>query len=431
MRPALRLATLAGCLLACMSVHAATGARPGFTPDPSAPEGGMRFLPNATITEGFDAVGPGGATPSDRICLLTMPGWFARNNSTGAGTTCVFQGNPLVFNAQQGPTNSYAAMSFNSTTGNSTISTWLLTPEVNFGIGATLRFYTRSVVGGSFPDRLQVRVSTAGASTNVGTTPTDVGDFGTLLLDINPNLVGTDFNCGAGVTDPAGGTLPGYPQSWCQINLTSASGLPSSGTGRIAFRYFVTSGGPAGANSDFIGIDTFSYFEGIAGEPALSVDMRVLPGAAMPVDVQTACAAASTSVTLPFGGGPVRHCYRATNTGTLTLQTHNLSDTAFANPILTNFQFTLAPSASSPWVISDPATLTGPAPVSSTATWSACAQADTCVGAPANTSASATASVTVNFAAPAVVPIPTNSLWGLLALVLGLVMLGGFTLRRG
>src|SRR2546428_3306592 len=47
-------------------------------------------------------------------------------------------------------------------------------------------FYTRTVDMPSFPDRLQVRMSTNGASSNVGTTATDVGDFTTLLLDINP-----------------------------------------------------------------------------------------------------------------------------------------------------------------------------------------------------------------------------------------------------
>ena len=52
--------------------------------------------------------------------------------------------------------------------------------------GVVLTFWTRTVDAPTFPDRLQVRMSTNGASTNVGTTATDVGDFTTLLLDINP-----------------------------------------------------------------------------------------------------------------------------------------------------------------------------------------------------------------------------------------------------
>ena len=39
-----------------------------------------------------------------------------------------------------------------------------------------------------FADRLELRLSTNGASTNVGTTTTSVGDFTTLLLTVNPLL---------------------------------------------------------------------------------------------------------------------------------------------------------------------------------------------------------------------------------------------------
>lgn len=89
-----------------------------------------------------------------------------------------------------------------------------------------------------FPDRLQVRYSNAGASTNVGTSATDVGDFSNLLLDINPTY-----------------SLTGYPTDWTQFSVT----IPAGANGRLAFRYFVEDGGPAGANSDYIGIDTFQY----------------------------------------------------------------------------------------------------------------------------------------------------------------------------
>ena len=93
-----------------------------------------------------------------------------------------------------------------------------------------------------FPDRLQVRMSTNGASTDVGTTATSVGDFTNLLLDINPTY------------------LPeGYPRVWTQFTVT-LSGIPGGSTlGRLAFRYFVENGGPNGVNSDYIGIDTVVY----------------------------------------------------------------------------------------------------------------------------------------------------------------------------
>jgi len=40
--------------------------------------------------------------------------------------------------------------------------------------------------------------------------------------------------------------------------VQNASGIPASGSGRIAFRYFVTDAGTSGDNSDYIGIDTVS-----------------------------------------------------------------------------------------------------------------------------------------------------------------------------
>jgi hypothetical protein len=86
-----------------------------------------------------------------------------------------------------------------------------------------------------------VRLSTNGASTDVGATATSVGDFQTLLLDINPNY-----------------TLTGYPNVWTKF-IVPVSGIPSPTTGRLAFRYFVENGGPSGANSDHIGIDTVVY----------------------------------------------------------------------------------------------------------------------------------------------------------------------------
>jgi hypothetical protein len=84
-------------------------------------------------------------------------------------------------------------------------------------------------------------MSTNGTSSNVGSTATDVGDFTMLLLDINPTY-----------------TTSGYPNVWTQFTVT-VSGLGSPTTGRLAFHYFVENGGPSGANSDYIGIDTVQY----------------------------------------------------------------------------------------------------------------------------------------------------------------------------
>ena len=144
----------------------------------------------------------------------------------------------MFFPAQAGAGDSYIGSNFNNGTGTSTLSNWLLTPPLLLQ-GGPITFYTRTVDVPQFADRLQVRVSFNGASTNVGTTETSVGDFTTLLLDINPNYVPS-----------------GYPNVWTQFTANLA--LPAPTTGRIAFRYFVENGGPTGTNSDYIGIDSLS-----------------------------------------------------------------------------------------------------------------------------------------------------------------------------
>ena len=142
-----------------------------------------------------------GATPTpscapfsqsfEDITTLTGAGWVQTNHSTVVGSTNWFQGNSTVFPAQAGPPNSYIGANFNNTTGTNTISNWLLTPPVTLQNGVTATFWTRTVDEPAFPDRLQVRMSTNGASSNVGTTATDVGDFTTLLLDINSTYTTT------------------------------------------------------------------------------------------------------------------------------------------------------------------------------------------------------------------------------------------------
>ena len=221
---------------------------PTPTPTPT-PSGTLTPTPTPTVTP---TPTPATPTPPPTVCDLTegfdlittlVPsGWVMQNNSQpGPGTTGWFQGNPTAFPAQSGAPNSYIAANFNNGTGTSTLSNWLLTPPVNLQNGAQLSFWTRTLTNVSFPDRLQVRMSTNGTSQNVGATATSVGDFTTLLLDINPTY-----------------TLTGYPNVWTNFVVT-ISGLGGPVKGRLAFRYFVENGGPSGANSDYIGIDTVQY----------------------------------------------------------------------------------------------------------------------------------------------------------------------------
>ncbi len=192
------------------------------TPTPACPP---------SVTQGFD-----------NITTLPGAGWIQTNRSAAVGTSGWFQGNDTIFPAASGATTSYVGANFNNTTAVNTISNWLISPTLTLQNGASVTFYTRTIATPAYPDRMQVRMSTNGTSSNVGTLATDVGDFTTLLVDINPNY-----------------TTAGYPNGWTLYTLT-ISGVPTPVTGRLAFRYFVENGGPAGVNSDYIGIDSFNYF---------------------------------------------------------------------------------------------------------------------------------------------------------------------------
>jgi hypothetical protein len=184
----------------------------------------------SSLSENFDEVVPSG--------------WAAINNSTGPGHAWT-QGDVRKFAAYTGVMASYAGVGYESvksSTEDGTISNWLITPELNLANGSTLNFFTRAVPGSLYPDRLEVRLSTNGSSTKVGSDAESVGDFSTLLLSINPSL-------GQG----------GYPDTgWTQYTV-SLSGISAVATGRIAFRYYVTNAGSDGVNSNYIGIDDFSY----------------------------------------------------------------------------------------------------------------------------------------------------------------------------
>ncbi|HQU81606.1 MAG TPA: choice-of-anchor J domain-containing protein [Pyrinomonadaceae bacterium] len=186
------------------------------------------------------------------VAGLPAAGWASSNQSTPLGASVWSQcSGTAIPPAQAGASTSCILVNFNSTTGVGTISNWLIAPNRTFNNGDTISFYTKTP-STAFPDRLQVRLSTNGASTNVGTGATQVGDFTNLLLDINPTY-GTD-----------------YPVTWTQFTVT-ISGLAGPTSGRIAFRYFVEDAGPDGANSNIIGIDTFVYTP-FTAPPAGSAD---------------------------------------------------------------------------------------------------------------------------------------------------------------
>ena len=125
------------------------------------------------------------------ITTLAGSGWVMTNASVGVGSTNWFQGNPTSaggpFDSYNGAANAYIGANYNNTGSTGTISNWLMTPNRVFRNGDVLTFYTRKPSPDNYADRLEVRLSTNGASTTVGS-GSAVGDYTTLLLSINPNL---------------------------------------------------------------------------------------------------------------------------------------------------------------------------------------------------------------------------------------------------
>ena len=344
-----------------------------------APSVASPFVPNATITESFDVVGGTPPCPT---------GWTCTNASNPVGTTTWFQGNPTVFNAQAGATNSYIGANFNSTTGDNTISTWLITPVVQFGAGSELRFWSRTSTVINYADRLEIRASAGG--TNTGGTNVSTGDFSTLLGTINPGLATATGTCASPAGPPNAG---GYPNDWCEYSITNAQGIPTSGSGRIAFRYFVTSGGPTGANSNFIGIDTFSFVEGASA----TITPVTPPGNITLTRALPATTSTSSLVFNVTGGGAALTC-------TTTSPGYAVAPSPLTLAVGTPGTVTVTHTGSA--IGSFPGTVT-------------------CAGAGGPFVYNYTTTVTA-----ALLPAPAMNTWGALLLLSGMALFGVFAVRR-
>jgi len=189
---------------------------------------------------------------------LTTAGYQTTNQSTAATTALWNKASftlPLagpIFGSgnintipvgQAGGNNSFAIVNFNSTTGANDISNWLISPDITVENGDVVSFYARKGTDGTqdYADRLELRMSTASPTVLPTGGPTGLGSFTVLGTSVNPTLVGGFV----------------FPKVWTQYTYT-VSGLTGPTVVKFAFRYFVTNGGPQGANSDIIGIDTFS-----------------------------------------------------------------------------------------------------------------------------------------------------------------------------
>ncbi len=185
--------------------------------------------------------------------------WPAQNNSDNPQPYSANGGawgpGGTLFNPPDSPPNGSYFATDTTATGNTngTVSDWLLTPVLTFHNGDIIKFATRTRSPEEGPSRLEVRISTGGASTNVGTgsAESDVGLFTLLVGTINPNL-----------------TAGAYPESWAAGQESfMVTGLSGTQTGRIAFRTSYTNGGFGGPNGDTVGLDTVSYTLAPAPEP--------------------------------------------------------------------------------------------------------------------------------------------------------------------
>ncbi len=184
-------------------------------------------------------------------------GWTTLNNSVPVGTTGWF-GGAATFPSQAGVPLSYIAANFNNTTGDNTISNWLITPSVSLVNGDVISFWTRQVTNNIFPDNLEMRIG-SGATIADPAGVLGLGGYTTLAIEINPAL-----------------TAAGYPSVWTEYTHT-VTGLPVATNTKVAFRYFVPNGGPAGNNSNLIGVDTFSITRTLSTENFFTSNFSIHP----------------------------------------------------------------------------------------------------------------------------------------------------------
>jgi hypothetical protein len=165
----------------------------------------------------------------NNVAALPAAGWVFTNNSPSPGLSWA-QGLPYIFEAAAGPADSYAYAGFLSTTAVSgPVSNWLLTPTLTLTTGSELVFFVRNA-GEGFLDKLEVRFSANGSSTNVGASASSVGDFSVLLKSYSSSS----------------------DNGWLGLTYTFSS-LAGPTSGRIGFRYIV---GDVATDGNYLGIDS-------------------------------------------------------------------------------------------------------------------------------------------------------------------------------
>ncbi len=200
-----------------------------------------------------------------------FPTTFTKTNqSQPVGLSNWQQGNVSAFGTGfNGGATSYAGVNYNSVAAGTpgTISNWLISPTISLQDGDVVKFYTRAGSNfSSIPDRLEFRLSATGdASVIPSTGSADLGSFTTLAASVNPNL-----------------TPSVYPVTWTEV-LYTVSGLPTATNCKLAFRYYVTNGGPSGSNGNAIWIDALSINRALATDSFFKNNFAVTPNPASDV----------------------------------------------------------------------------------------------------------------------------------------------------
>lgn len=183
----------------------------------------------------------------DTAASLSRKGWVITNRSTPAGGSAWRQGkyelggkfgNEIVgfpaYSATYSP-NEFISADLGATSNAGKISCWLITPSIPAKNGDVFSFYTRST--GNYPERLQVRGNYTNQSADVGNSLESIGDFTTLLVDIDPDYIGA------------------YPGAWTKYTITF-SGLTGLTNVRLGFRYMVDD---TAINGEMIGVDKVEF----------------------------------------------------------------------------------------------------------------------------------------------------------------------------
>jgi hypothetical protein len=216
-------------------------------------------LPDASFTEEFDTV-----------TAAYNRGWRYINVSDPKGTGFWTQGLfndpnitgfpgiiPFPAYSSKGGFAGYIGADYTSTSAAAgIISTWVVSPLTLLKNNDKIIFYTKGLIlptatadSTDYANRVQVRISVMGESTNTGSGD-DPGDFKSALLDINPFY--RYYHSSSSLYDPTA-----YPAKWTRFEAT-VSGLNGAVKGRFAFRYYVEGGGSNGLGTA-VAIDHVSY----------------------------------------------------------------------------------------------------------------------------------------------------------------------------